>query len=397
MEERECTPPGNKLALEACNRGPGTAEGQDKQEAMTPRQLLAKEIEKRGSKDDSQRNAVLSASDSVVQDESTSDAEAKENNYAVDDTDNEFFHSNESNMEDVNKDHESELNSALNWNVDNTEMTRVAASELVINRQLSSREDDTTVVEESFIKEVILSGSTNEEKLKACVKNLKKNKLVASGQLSKSIARIQSFVDTVIESKGKTGDEFNNFPILYICGAPGSGKTMSTTQICNEAIATRTKNKHEFEKAPQLCYLNCPSLKNFSTKEGIEKALQRMNTTQARLKRSPNDVKKAATILILDEVDQLIGNKGTEGILRQLSNWARDKDNVLSVIGISNSVFNSRTNRLQEYGLVSYALHGKNYVNKASSGNLTNSMFALVTPNIIFYLPFILSSGCIIE
>ena len=236
MEERECTPPGNKLALEACNRGPGTAEGQDKQEAMTPRQLLAKEIEKRGSKDDSQRNAVLSASDSVVQDEPTSDAEAKENNYAVDDTDNEFFHSNESNMEDVNKDHESELNSALNWNVDNMEMTRVAASELVINSQLSSREDDTTVVEESFIKEVILSGSTNEEKLKACVKNLRKNKLVASGQLSKSIARIQSFVDTVIESKGKTGDEFNNFPILYICGAPGSGKTMSTTQICNEAI-----------------------------------------------------------------------------------------------------------------------------------------------------------------
>jgi predicted ATPase len=396
MEERECTPPGNKLALEACNRGPGTAEGKDKQEAMSPRQLLAEKKEKGGSKDDSQENPVLSASDSVVQDEPKSDAEAKVNNYAVDNTDNEILHSNESNMEGVNEDHESELNSALNWNVDNTEKARVAASEPVLNKQLLSREDDTTAVEESFIKEVKLPGLTNVEKLMACVKNLRKNELVASGQLSKSIARMQSFVDTVIESKGKTGDEFNNFPILYICGAPGSGKTMSTTQICEEAIATRTKNKHEFENAPRLYYLNCPSLKNFSTKKGIEKALKRMDTTQACLKRSPNDVKKAATILILDEVDQLIGNKGTEGILMQLSNWAKDKGNVLSVIGISNSVFNSKSNRLQEYGLVSSSLHGKNYVNKTSSGILTNSIFAIVTPNIIFS-PFILSSGCIIE
>ncbi|MGK3734857.1 MAG: putative ATPase [Bacillariaceae sp.] len=338
--------------MEACNRGPGTAEGLDNQEAMTPRQLLAEEIEKGGSKDDSQKNSVLSASDSVVQDEPKSDAEAED---AVRDTDNGIFHSSESNMEYVNEDHESELNSALNLNVDNTEMARVADSEPVMNQQLLSQEDDATVVEESFVEEVNLPGSTNVEKLKACLTNLRKNELVASGQLSKSIARIQGFVDTVIESKGRTGDESNNYPILYICGAPGSGKTMSTTKICEEAIATRTKNKHEFENAPQLCYLNCPSLKNFPTKEGIGKALKRMNTTQARLKRSANDVKKAATILILDEVDQLIGNKGTEGILRQLSNWAKDKDNVLSVIGISNSVFNPRTNRLHDYGLVSSA------------------------------------------
>jgi len=85
----------------------------------------------------------------------------------------------------------------------------------------------------------------------------------------------------------------------------------------------------------------------------MKKVLEKMKTKQAQLKRSSNDDKKSATILILDEVDQLLGKKGTEGILKQLSSWAKDENNVLSIIGISNAVFNAKTSRLKEYGMVS--------------------------------------------
>lgn len=83
----------------------------------------------------------------------------------------------------------------------------------------------------------------------------------------------------------------------------------------------------------------------------MKKIMERMEIKQHQLKRSNNSDANAAIILILDEVDQLLGSKGTEAILKQLSNWARDDSYVLSIIGISNAVYNSRTDRLREYGM----------------------------------------------
>lgn len=205
---------------------------------------------------------------------------------------------------------------------------------------------------ELSIEEVDLPGSTNKEKLLACIDYLGINKLVASGQLSTSMSRIKNFVDTVIDSKGKVGDESNNFPILYVCGAPGTGKTMSIKQICEETIATKNKNTKRRGNTPRYCYLNC-----FNCREGgIEKFLRRMGTTEASLKRSKNENNNSATILILDEVDQFIGKKSTEAVLSELFKWAKSKNYMLSIIGISNAINNKKTTYLQErYGLVSAA------------------------------------------
>jgi len=379
----------NKLEMEACNKGAATVEGQDKQEAIKPRQLMAEEVEEGGTNDGSPLNSNLAIDstssqslvegskkslkgktlpvvlDSDIKHESRPDAEADENNNIILNI--------ESNTEIVNEDDKYEPNTSFDTisvkpaeNYDrNPEIAPAAASEpIAMNGQLVSREDDITVVEESFMEEVDLPGTTNEEKLKACLKNLNNNELVASGQLSTSIARIQNFIDAVIESKGKTGDESNNFPILYIAGVPGTGKSMSTKRICEQTIRTKTNNINTREKAPQLCHLNCTSLKNSSTETGIQNVLNRMGTKEAHLKRSPNDAKNAATILILDEVDQLIGKKGTERILSELFKWAKDENNVLSVIGISNAIWNEKTTRLQEYGL---GLASNNLVFKAYS------------------------------
>ena len=80
--------------------------------------------------------------------------------------------------------------------------------------------------------------------------------------------------------------------------------------------------------------------------------MERMGMKSNQLKRSANDDKNSAKILILDEVDQLLGSKGMESILKQLSSWAKDEGYLLSIIGISNAVYNTKTNRLMEYGMV---------------------------------------------
>ena len=202
------------------------------------------------------------------------------------------------------------------------------------------------------IQEVDLPGLTNDDMLSACLVNLRKNEIVSHGQLSNSIARIRNFVDAVIESKGRRADDSNS-PVLYICGNPGTGKTMSATKICQDAIAAKLETKEEWEKAPGFHHISCPSFQKFKYQEGMKKFFERIERKPAQLKRSSNDDHNSATILILDEVDQLLGNKGTEAILKQLSSWAQDPNYMLSIIGISNAVFNNKTNRLKEYGMVS--------------------------------------------
>ena len=106
------------------------------------------------------------------------------------------------------------------------------------------------------MKEVDLAGVTNDEKLSSCLVNLRKNEIVTHGQLSKAIARIRNFVDAVIESKGQH-DDGNNSPLLYVCGNPGTGKTMSVTKICRDAVAAKLKTKEEQEKAPKFYHISC--------------------------------------------------------------------------------------------------------------------------------------------
>jgi hypothetical protein len=240
--------------------------------------------------------------------------------------------------------------------------------------------------EEVPIAEVDLPGTTIAEKMSSCLQNLRKNEIVAHGQLSNSIARIRSFVEAVIESKGQKGDGkgLNQSPILYICGNPGTGKTMSTTTLCEEAISAQTESNEEWEKAPRLCHISCPSLQNFKYHDGMKRILERMGMKQNQLKRSSNDDLNAATILILDEVDQLLGSKGTESILRQLSSWAKDENNVLSIIGISNAVFNNKTYKLKEYGMVS---------SKFCSTDSNPRVTLLQTKRLIFFVPLIVTIG----
>jgi Cdc6-like AAA superfamily ATPase len=205
--------------------------------------------------------------------------------------------------------------------------------------------------------EVHLPGDTVREKLQACLSALRtdgKDSVVAVGNLQESHNEIKKFLHTVIASKGRNGGRAKALaPILYICGAPGTGKTSSTTQLCHEAICEAKKNLQRFEKAPRMSYVNCSILQNLSKTAGLDKIKKDMKvTTFARPK---NDASAAAAILVLDEVDTLLGrSKQSEELLKTLSSWSQDKSTVLCLIGISNAINNKKVARMVEYGMVSF-------------------------------------------
>lgn len=222
------------------------------------------------------------------------------------------------------------------------------------DKQSAASDDEEFKVEEDEVVEVVLRGKTVHQKLRSCLSALKKNqhdKVVATGKLSKSLSRIKNFLKAVIQSKGAHADR-NMRPILYICGAPGSGKTMSTRQLCDDVIEAHKATLEDWEKEPRAFYLNCSHLQNFSKKRALDKILDHIEVSaKARLNRPADDTKAFATILILDEIDLLCDLAGTENCLATVTSWASDPMNQLSIIGISNSVQDGKSRRLFDLGM----------------------------------------------
>ena len=374
---RESSPVANKGALEECNRGLDSNSQRKRPEVISPRKLMGEEIKKETMTAFVRSKKSLEEGTNVERNlETTVESNVETNGEENEDTNNRM--DAETHVETNDEKKPGDVSDSFPTTADSTD-SNPGGNDTEIHLSTPKGTLDTPVEkrgigseptavpkqpdirEEAIIEEVELPGTTNAEKISACINKLRNNEIVAHGQLRRSIARIQSFVDAVIESKGANSDGIgsNKSPILYVCGNPGTGKTMSTTKICKDAVDAKTESKEEQEKAPRLCHISCPSLQNFKFQDGMKKIMERMEIKQHQLKRSNNSDANAAIILILDEVDQLLGSKGTEAILKQLSNWARDDSYVLSIIGISNAVYNSRTDRLREYGMVSSLFVGQ--------------------------------------
>jgi Cdc6-like AAA superfamily ATPase len=223
------------------------------------------------------------------------------------------------------------------------------------SKSSASNEGDVSM-ETSIEKSVILPGVTIQEKLQGCLNALRKasdEKIVASGNLLSSHDEIRKFLRHVIKSKGRKGGRLNSIaPLLYICGAPGTGKTISTTQLCNEAVEENENGRQPWEKPPRVCYVNCTGMQGLKKQEVLDKIMTEMNVNSVKRSRTDED-SAFAVILILDEVDTMFGSKGLEEAFEKLAGWARDEETTFSLIGISNSVNNNKTSRMFEFGMVS--------------------------------------------
>jgi hypothetical protein len=230
-------------------------------------------------------------------------------------------------------------------------------SNITLTTSAHEDSDDESLQVKEF--DVVVPGKTVRQKLRNCLSAMKKDhtdKIVQTSKLTSSLSKIRKFLKTVVQSKGRQGGN-DARPILYICGSPGTGKTMSTRQLCDDVIKAHEAKLEDWEEAPTSCYLNCSQIQNFSKKDAMDKILQLMKVpNKSRLVRPSDEAKGHAKILILDEIDQLCGPSGTENCLRTLIEWASDTKNQLCVIGISNSVQDAKSRRLVDLGMVSGVL-----------------------------------------
>ncbi|KAL3916194.1 MAG: hypothetical protein SGILL_005289, partial [Bacillariaceae sp.] len=322
-------PEAGKDALEAATRAPPTGGHATPRDPLQPRQLL--------SEDDSEKRPL--------------GTEEKEDDH-VDPT-------------EINEPAESSVpasNSVAAMDIDTAtqrDSSNAGDEQPRIDESKASDSNDSDVLKPAAAEKpdtvehaVIIPGVDIGEKLRGCLDALRKNdddEIVASGNLSVSHDKMRKFLKAVIKSKGRKGGRLNAVsPILYICGGPGTGKTMSTTQLCNEAIAEDAENLQDWEKPAQVHYINCTCLQGSSKQDALDKMLAEVGT----VRRSTNDEDSSfAVILILDEVDTMFGSKGLEDALKELAGRARDESTVLSLIGISNSINNSKTSRMLEFGM----------------------------------------------
>lgn len=213
---------------------------------------------------------------------------------------------------------------------------------------------------QSSAKEVVLPGDTVGEKLNACLEALKINhndELVVGGSLAASLDKIDAFLKRVIDSRGLVPDAF-----LHVCGGPGVGKSAGI-QACIKKMkrywSEQASKSIELSRLdePNFLILKGSEFQNLSKAEAMAKTFENKGKKFSfKALQKPADLeesKKAAIILVLDEVDFLISKKGTEDYLREIIDLASDENKMLGIIGISNSIENAGLNNL---GLVSFGL-----------------------------------------
>jgi len=140
-------------------------------------------------------------------------------------------------------------------------------------------------------------------------------------------------------------------PILYVCGSHGTGKTSSVKTMVD--IANKYSGRTPEDKPDKFVFINCKTLAKLRTGRAISHILQRLGKNhkeQNFLHRIDDKSQDAVTLVVLDEVDALIGMKGSETMLQYLLRMANEEQYCLAIIGISNAIHNKTTDRLRQIG-----------------------------------------------
>ena len=190
----------------------------------------------------------------------------------------------------------------------------------------------------------------------------------------KNVGGLSNFLRAVVESAGAHGEERGDPASLYICGAPGVGKTSAVQWACKQTELWAS-NQQTFNSLlfPSFCFVNAADMQTTSnalkriiediadalslkgkcrTREGVEKALDSSQGGRRIY---------SCLVMVVDEIDMLLSERSKistaasstgEVALKMLCEWSATKNFRFALIGVSNSVGNQRVRRLQQFGLV---------------------------------------------
>jgi Cdc6-like AAA superfamily ATPase len=213
---------------------------------------------------------------------------------------------------------------------------------------------------------------TDEAKLNECIKMLESSnpcaKLVfcdgeiGSSAFTNNLYKVDDFLRGAIESRGKHGATADAPAALYVCGVPGVGKTSGVLWCCERAEESFRSDM----SIVKFCNVNAAYLDG--SKDPLQDVLSDLGKTleskstsrkqiENKMKRNEEHHNANIVILIVDEIDSLVGSKKSpnEKLLTTMMGWAKNENFQIALIGISNCMNDEKTSRLLSSGSVSFS------------------------------------------
>jgi Cdc6-like AAA superfamily ATPase len=183
-------------------------------------------------------------------------------------------------------------------------------------------------------------------------------------KFASNILKVSHFIQALHMSRGQNGTgkiNEDSSAALYVCGAPGLGKTSGVYWCCDQVA----KSTFESEVKIKVCHVNASYLtaqstplrlvmKEIATCMGIKTPYPSESTITKRL----SDTKNSAVLLVVvDEVDAFVagGGRATNGsdCLQTVLQWANNPAMQMGLIGISNCMNDDKFSDIRELGTVS--------------------------------------------
>ena len=177
------------------------------------------------------------------------------------------------------------------------------------------------------------------------------NELIPTPNIQQSCLALNHFFRHVYDSQAEVGNSNGDPSVIYCCGSAGTGKTTTVRHMAHLA-RDRTIKKDDAE-SDSLYFVNCSTLPFGTTAIKAYKYLLNhygINKLQFRERGSSRSL-DGCTIIILDEIDLIVGQKGLEGMVKGLLEIASKKESLLAIVGVSTSVFNKKSEKLLQMGM----------------------------------------------
>lgn len=185
----------------------------------------------------------------------------------------------------------------------------------------------------------------------------------ASRGFHRSLNSVYKFVSSAIESRGAHGGIEGEPAALYVSGVPGVGKT-SGVMWCGKQAIDNYKSICGDESSVSLVYVKSGSLHGHSNpRQAIFDEIASccgVSSAPTSKKKFESMLTKRIVVLVMDEIDTIVAegsvpgrnSNGSEAVLRNFLDWAKDPKVPLCLIGISNCSSGEQFNRIHTIGSV---------------------------------------------
>jgi hypothetical protein len=199
----------------------------------------------------------------------------------------------------------------------------------------------------------ITVGDTVFDMLEYCQNKLSNiSDFIVTTPMKENLVDLYKFMRTTVDTKGEMGYANGDAPILYCCGSTGVGKSLAVN--CLSEIALKQTIDIPTAEFDRVKFINCSTMDRLPHRFSFQDFLQKYDIDELVIRDGADGSNRrldGTFILVLDEVDFLIGNKTGERLLKTILDIASKPSSLLGVIGISNNVHNKTTQQLIKLGI----------------------------------------------